>query len=115
MPGFGLAGTTTPACAPSTPASNEPLVDTGLPFSYSVVASPRYQTFPHRSCAYQSSVTSTGSPSSVTTSWTTLARTPFAISFVRSRTETTIFWTVPSGAVSRYTQRRRAASATTGS
>ena len=35
-----------PASAPSTPASKEPSVETGLPFSYSVVASPRYQTLP---------------------------------------------------------------------
>ena len=40
-----------PACAPSTPASNEPSVDTGLPFAYSVVASPRYQTVPLASWA----------------------------------------------------------------
>ena len=38
--------------------------------------------FPSASCAYQSSVTSTGWPFSVTTSWTTLASTPFAILFV---------------------------------
>ena len=72
----------TPAWAPSTPASNEPAVLTGLPFWYSVVASPRYQTLPFASCAYQSSVTSTNSPSSLTTSRTTRAVTPFAISFV---------------------------------
>ena len=40
-----------PALAPSTPASKEPSVETGLPFSYSVVASPRYQTLPRRSWA----------------------------------------------------------------
>ena len=51
-----------PGCAPSMPASNDPAVVTGLPPSYSVVSSPRYQTFPSESWAYQSSVTSTGSP-----------------------------------------------------
>ena len=35
-----------PALAPSTPASHEPCLETGLPFSYSVVSSPRYQTLP---------------------------------------------------------------------
>ena len=53
-----------------------------MPFSYSVVSSPRYQMLPALSWAYQSSVTSTGSPSSVTTSCTTRASTPFAILFV---------------------------------
>ena len=91
----------TPAWAPSTPASNEPSVETTLPFSYSFVASPRYQTFPHLSCAYQSSVTSTSSPSSVTTSWTTLAVMPFAILFVFRVTVTTTLCFVPSGSVSR--------------
>jgi hypothetical protein len=37
---------------------------------------------PSESWAYQSSVTSTNCPSSVTTSRTTLASTPFAIFFV---------------------------------
>jgi len=35
-----------PACAPLTPASHDPFVLTTLPFSYSFVSSPRYQTFP---------------------------------------------------------------------
>ncbi len=91
----------TPGSAPSTPASNEPSLDTTLPFSYSAVASPRYQTFPQRSCAYQSSVTSTSSPSSVTTSWTTLAVIPFAIRLVFLVTVTTTRCFVPSGSVSR--------------
>src|SRR6187431_2528412 len=107
MPALGCAGTITPGCAPSTPASNDPSVDTGLPFSYSVVASPRYQTFPHRSWAYQSSVTSIGSPSSVATSWTTRALTPFAITLVFRSTVTTPCCLVPSGAVSRYTHLAR--------
>jgi hypothetical protein len=45
--------------------------------------------FPTRSWAYQSSVFSTGLPPSVTTSRTTRARTPFAISFVLFVTFTT--------------------------
>ena len=90
-----------PASAPSTPASNEPDFETGFPFSYSVVSSPRYQMFPSLSWAYQSSVTSTNSPSSVTTSCTTRASMPFAIVFVRSVTVTTTFWFAPSLSVSR--------------
>ena len=57
--------------------------------------------FPSWSCAYQSSVTSTNSPSSVTTSWTTRASTPFAIFFVLCVTVTTTFWFAPSVSVSR--------------
>ena len=53
---------TMPAFAPSTPASHEPSFVTGLPFSYSVVSSPRYQTLPCWSWAYQSSVSSTSFP-----------------------------------------------------
>ena len=49
------------------------LCRTGFPSSYSVVSSPRYQMLPSASCAYQSSVTSTGTPSSVTSSCTTRA------------------------------------------
>jgi len=90
-----------PACAPSTPASKEPSVVVGLPFSYSVVNSPRYQMLPFLSCAYQSSVTSTGLPPSLTTSWTTRAVTPLAIRFVLSVTVTTTRCLVPSGSVSR--------------
>ena len=48
----------TPASAPSTPASNEPPRDEILPSSNSAVSSPRYQTFPSPSCAYQSKVSS---------------------------------------------------------
>ena len=57
--------------------------------------------FPALSWAYQSSVTSTGSPPSVTTSRTTRAVTPLAISLVRSVTVTTTFCRVPSESVSR--------------
>ena len=76
-------------------------MDTGLPFSYSVVSSPRYQMFPRLSCAYQSSVTSTNWPFSVTTSRTTRAVIPLAIRLVRSVTVTTTFCLVPSESVSR--------------
>src|SRR5215210_6086492 len=65
-----------PACAPSTPASKEPALDVTLPFSYSAVSSPRYQTLPAPSWAYQSYVISTGCPFRLTTSWMTLASTP---------------------------------------
>src|SRR5215207_8928139 len=44
-----------------------------LPFSYSAVSSPRYQTLPAPSWAYQSYVISTGCPFRLTTSWMTLA------------------------------------------
>ena len=53
------------------------------------MSSPRYQTLPARSWAYQSSVTSTGRPASVATSRTTRAVMPLAISFVRDVTVTT--------------------------
>src|SRR5687767_6042914 len=43
----------------------------GLPSSNSVVSSPKYQRLPSSSCAYQSNVSSTGTPFSVTRSWTT--------------------------------------------
>ena len=46
-------------------------------------------------------MTSTGSPSSVTTSLTTRAVTPFAIRFVRCVTVTTTFWRAPPESVSR--------------
>ena len=77
------------------------LVETGFPFSYSVVNSPRYQMFPALSWAYQSSVFSTGLPSSVTTSRTTRAVMPLAISLVRRVTVTTTRCLVPSESVSR--------------
>jgi len=68
MPTWGLPGITIPASAPPTPASNEPARVVTLPFSYSAVSSPRYQTLPSASCANQSSVISTASPPSVTVS-----------------------------------------------
>ncbi len=53
---------TIPARAPSRPAFHEPAVLTTRPSSYSLVFSPKYQTLPRRSCAYQSKVSSTSSP-----------------------------------------------------
>ena len=50
---------TTPGSAPSTPASNDPSREATLPSSNSAVSSPRYQTFPSVSWAYQSKVSST--------------------------------------------------------
>ena len=44
---------------PSRRPPTSPSVDTTLPCSYSLVSSPRYQTLPRRSCAYQSNVSST--------------------------------------------------------
>src|SRR4029453_2449461 len=72
----------------------------GLPFLYSVVASPRYQTFPSESWAYQSSVTSTGVPCSLTVSRITLATTPLAIVLVFCVTSTTAFSRFPVVSVS---------------
>ena len=81
----------TPAYAPSTPCSHDPLVDETFPFWYSLVSSPRYHTFPALSCAYQSSVTSTKPPPPrrVTVSRSTNASTPW-IRFLRFVTSTTI-------------------------
>ena len=70
--------------------------------SYSFVSSPRYQTFPPVSCAYQSNVSSTISPSSVTVSRTTVAWMP-SIIFVWSVTVTTMRCSTPSSSTSRYT------------
>src|SRR5688572_19519426 len=105
MPGSGRAGTATPGCAPSTPASHEPSVETTSPFSYSAVSSPRYQRFPAESWAYQSRVSSTSAPSAVTTSWTTRASMPRSTVYVSSSTVTSTRWTPPSPSVSSYTQR----------
>ncbi len=66
--------------------SQEPSVLTTWPFSISFESSPRYQTFPAASCAYQSYVSSISSPSRYTRSRTTVAVTPLTI-FV-SPTET---------------------------
>src|SRR5262245_60012036 len=74
-PTFGWASMTIPAFAPFLPACHEPPVLT-LPPWYSFVSSPKYQTFPARSCAYQSSVSSTTCPPTVTRSRTTVVTTP---------------------------------------
>jgi len=77
-------------------------VDVTLPFSYSLVSSPRYQTLPALSWAYQSKVSSmTPLPASETVSRTTRAVTPLAILLVLLVTVTTTRPFVPSGAVSR--------------
>src|SRR6266508_2424599 len=85
---------TTPGLAPSTPASHDPAELTTLPFSYSLVFSPRYHTFPQVSWAYQSKVFSTRWPFSVTTSWTTVASMP-RIFFLLVVTVTVTFREVP--------------------
>ena len=90
-----------PGWAPSLPASNEPARVLTLPFSYSAVCSPRYQMLPSRSWAYQSSVSSTGSPPCVTSSRTTRAVTPLAILLVRLVTVTSTRSVAPSSSVSR--------------
>ncbi len=82
-----------PASAPSTPASQEPDGSHSPPgSSYSHESSPRYQTFPHSSWAYQSRVSSIRSPSRETSSRTTVASmprivrvSPVTVSTVRSR------------------------------
>ena len=86
----GCAGITMPGLAPLTPVSQEPSVLT-LPLSYSLVSSPKYQTAPSRSCAYQSQVSSTTWPFELATSWTTVVVTP-AMSFVFDVTVTTMSW-----------------------
>ena len=57
-----------------------------LPSLKSLVSSPKYQTLPSRSWAYQSKVSSLGLPSSVTVSWTTTVSIPmiFLVSRVTS-------------------------------
>lgn len=61
--------------------------------------------FPTLSWAYQSLVSSTIVPSSVTVSLTTRAVTPFAIFFFWWVTTTTTFCSAPSESNSRYVQR----------
>src|SRR5262245_34215777 len=84
----------TPGCAPLTPLSNEPVVSTA-PSLNSLVASPKYQTLPSRSCAYQSKVSSSGSLSTVTASWTTTVSTP--MTFLMSRVTSVVVRCSPSG------------------
>src|SRR6185503_16051592 len=82
-----------PVRAPLTPPSNEPAVST-LPSLYSLVTSPKYQTLPSRSCAYQSKVSSSGSLSTVTVSWTTTVSTP--MTFLVSRLTSVVVRCSPS-------------------
>jgi hypothetical protein len=59
LPDLGWAGMMTPARAPFTPESHEPSRLVTFPLrSSSAVSSPKYQTVPPRSCAYQSVVRS---------------------------------------------------------
>src|SRR5437868_2988352 len=67
---------TMPGCAPFTPDLNEPsMLVISLPSS-SWVFSPKYQTLPSLSCAYQSSVSSVNTPPTYTVSWTSTQVTP---------------------------------------
>ena len=59
--GMTQAGMAMPGSAPSTPPSNDPAVST-VPSLNSLVASPKYQTLPRASCAYQSVVRSSSLP-----------------------------------------------------
>src|SRR5262245_36366499 len=68
-----------PGWAPSTPASHEPAWSPAGLSSYETVSSPKYQTLPARSCAYQSNVSSTSSPPAKTWSWTTTVETPITV------------------------------------
>src|SRR4051794_502413 len=87
--------------APVTPACQEPAVLTTLPFLYSLVSSPMYQTLPSLSWAYQSNVSSIVSPSCVNVSRTTVTAMP-PICFVWSVTVMTSFEMAPSASTSRY-------------
>src|SRR5882762_5144715 len=68
-----------PGLALSTPASHVPAVLVTTPFAYSAVSSPKYQTLPPRSCAYQSTVFSFRVWLTVTTSRTTTQGTPMIV------------------------------------
>src|SRR6266540_5462089 len=76
-----------PAFASLTPASHDPSLRTHLPFTKSEESSPRYQTLPCLSCAYQSKVFSSRLPPTSTWSRTTVARMP-RITFVLWVTKT---------------------------
>jgi hypothetical protein len=81
-PTSGFAGMKMPGFAPFTPACQEPsvLVCSRLRFSSSV-ASPKYQTFPAMSCAYQSVMFSWSLPPMKPWSWTTVVMTPRIVAF----------------------------------
>src|SRR3989442_3971164 len=97
-PIWGWASMMTPACAPFFPASHEPTVLTGGPSSF--VSSPKYQTFPSLSGAYQSKVSSLRAPFRYTASWTTNVAT-LRIGLVSYVTVTASIST-PSGVSCRY-------------
>jgi hypothetical protein len=78
-----------PGSAPLTPAVQVPFVVATLPFSYSLVSSPKYQTVPSRCWAYQSKVSSLSWPSSLTVSRTSTQVTPMIV-LVLSVTVTTV-------------------------
>ena len=101
MPTSGSAGMMMPGRAPSTPASKDPWRVVSAPSSNSAVFSPRYQTLPAVSWAYQSTVSSISLPSSVTVSRTTAASMPFASRLVSDDTVTTTLTTAPSWSISR--------------
>ena len=62
-PTRGWAGMRMPGCAPSRPVSQDPSRLVTLPCVFSsAVVSPKYQTFPALSCAYQSVVRSASRP-----------------------------------------------------
>src|SRR4051812_24422271 len=78
-----------PAFAPSTPACHEPDVLRTLPSLPMLrVASPKYQTLPARSCAYQSMVDSLRRPRMKARSRSTVVVTPW-MRFVRWVTSST--------------------------
>src|SRR5688500_11896549 len=90
---------TMPGFAPPTPACHEPsLLD--MPPSNAVVSSPKYQTVPSTSCAYQSYVSSTIWPPDFAMSRTTTQVTPITsfVSFV------TVTVTVSSVSTTSYSQ-----------
>src|SRR3954447_18853095 len=73
----------TPAFAPSAPARQVPSRLVTLPAAFSsAVSSPKYQTLPRASCAYQSFVRSASLPRSYRRSSTSVQRTP-SMTFVR--------------------------------
>src|SRR5262245_31332657 len=75
-PTCGSASITTPGSPPFTPASHEPSVPTSTPFAYCLASSPKYQTLPCLSWAYQSWVSSSSPPFTNTVSITSTQVTP---------------------------------------
>src|SRR5258706_16030282 len=66
-----------PGSAPSTPAVQVPFVSTTFPLASRIeVPSPKYQTLPSRSWAYQSIVRSSSTPATFRLSWMTTQVTP---------------------------------------